>query len=276
MNYLGPLRKMKAVLEDTGNVIYQLPLGEDLTVPVQLFLGKQLRLAYQGEIHCIHCDRKTSKSFNQGYCFPCLRRLACCDTCIVKPELCHYDQGTCREPEWGRDNCMQPHIVYLANSSGLKVGITRKRQIPTRWIDQGATQALAILEVPSRHVSGMVEMILKSHVSDRTQWQRMLKGEAEAVDLQAERDRLLGLCRDEIEHLLLELGPDSIQRLPTAQVTTLRYPVLEYPVKVKSLNFDKQREVGGLLLGVKGQYLIFDTGVINIRKFAGYEVALEV
>lgn len=266
---------MKADLDDQGRVSYELPLGDELALPLRPFLGKQLRLVYQGEIHCIHCGRKTSKSFNQGYCFPCVRTLARCDTCIIKPELCHYAQGTCREPDWARENCLQPHIVYLANSSGLKVGISRKRQIPTRWIDQGATQALAILEVASRHLSGLVEMALKAHVSDRTQWQKMLKGEAEWVDLEGQRDRLLSLCRAEIAGIRAEYGEDSLRRPAEAQPTSLRFPVLEYPAKVKSLNFDKQPQVGGTLLGIKGQYLIFDSGVINIRKFAGYEVVLE-
>jgi len=275
MNDIGPLRKMETKLDDGGKVSYDLPLGDE-RVPLLPLLGERLNLIYQGEIHCIHCGRKTSKSFNQGYCFPCFRRLARCDTCIVKPELCHFDQGTCREPDWGRENCLQPHIVYLANASGLKVGITRKRQLPTRWIDQGATQALAILEVSSRLVSGKVEMILKSHVSDRTQWQRMLKGEAEAVDLETERERLLGLCEAEILEVERSFGPGSVKRPVGAGVAAIRYPILEYPTKIKSFNFDKQNEVGGTLLGIKGQYLIFDSGVINVRKFAGYEVALDL
>ena len=275
MNYSGPLRKMKADLDGQGQVSYELPLGDELALPLRPFLGKQLRLTYQGEIHCIHCGRKTSKSFNQGYCFPCVRSLARCDSCIIKPELCHYAQGTCREPDWAKENCLQPHIVYLANSSGLKVGISRKRQIPTRWIDQGATQALAILEVASRHLSGLVEMALKVHVSDRTQWQKMLKGEAEWVDLEQQRDRLLSLCEAEIAGIRAEFGMDSLRRPAEAQLTLLHFPVLEYPATVKSLNFDKQPQVGGTLLGIKGQYLIFDSGVINIRKFAGYEVVME-
>ncbi len=275
MNDIGPLRKMETKLDESGEVSYDLRLGDE-RVPLLPLMGGRLNLIYQGEIHCIHCGRKTSKSFNQGYCFPCFRRLARCDTCIVKPELCHFDQGTCREPDWGRENCLQPHIVYLANASGLKVGITRKRQLPTRWIDQGATQALAILEVSSRLVSGKVEMILKSHVSDRTQWQRMLKGEAEAVDLETERERLLGLCEAEILEVEWSFGPGSVKRLAEAEVVAIRYPILEYPTKIKSFNFDKQNEVGGTLLGIKGQYLIFDSGVINVRKFAGYEVALDL
>lgn len=269
MNECGDLRKMKTRLREDGTAEYHLPLGDERHVALVPLIGRALRLEWTGEIHCIHCGRKTRKSFNQGYCFPCVRRLARCDTCIVKPELCHYHQGTCREPDWARDNCLRPHVVYLANSSGLKVGITRAAQIPTRWIDQGATQALPILQAGERLLAGQAEMALKQHVSDRTQWQRMLRGEAEPLDLKAERDRLLALAADALAALA-----SGITALPEAQVTAIRYPVRQYPSKVKALNFDKQARVGGTLQGIKGQYLIFDTGVINVRKFAGYRVAL--
>ena len=156
-------------------VHYQLPVGEVL-IDLNPLLGQEISLVYSGKIFCIECARKTNKSFNQGYCFPCLRRLAACDTCIVRPELCHYHEGTCREPQWGEAHCMQPHVVYLANSSGLKVGITRKTQVPTRWIDQGAIQALPIVEVDTRLQSGLIETALKSTVNDKTDWRRMLKG----------------------------------------------------------------------------------------------------
>ncbi|MBN2702230.1 MAG: DUF2797 domain-containing protein [Methylothermaceae bacterium] len=275
MNYRGALRKMKVTLQADGRVGYHLPLGEDSRIPLVDWLGHSLTLVYQGEIHCIHCGRKTSKSFNQGYCFPCFRKLARCDRCIVKPELCHHDQGTCREPEWARANCFQPHVIYLANASDLKVGITRKSQLPTRWIDQGATQALPILEVTSRYLAGLVEVVMKRHVSDRTHWQKMLKGEAEPLDLSVERDRLLDQCGDEIQAAANGFGPNAIRVLSDARALNIRYPILEYPSKVKAFNFDKQGKAGGALRGIKGQYLIFDQGVVNVRKFAGYEVALK-
>ncbi len=270
MNYCGDLRKMQAVLRQDGTASYQLPLDGETLVPLDPLLGHELTLVWQGEIHCIHCGRKTSKSFNQGYCFPCLRRLARCDTCIVRPELCHFHQGTCREPEWARQHCFQPHIIYLANASGLKVGITRQSQIPTRWLDQGATQALPILQVPDRRQAGLVEVILKQSVSDRTQWQKMLKGEAEPVDLPAQRDKLLKEKWPQIR--ALEAG-EAIQRL-SAEPVSIQYPVLRYPDRVKAWNFDKCETVTGILQGVKGQYLILDTGVLNVRKFAGYRVAV--
>lgn len=265
----GHLRKMRNQLGSP--VRYQLPLDEQL-VDLNACLGQTIRLHYQGEIACAHCGRLTKKSYNQGFCFVCMRTLAQCDLCILKPETCHYAAGTCREPEWGEANCMQPHIVYLANTSGLKVGITRQSQVPTRWIDQGATQALPICRVQTRLQSGKMEVILKQHVADKTDWRKMLKGVSMPADLPSERDRLAAECATEIEGLSEEFGPGAIELLPAEAPVDIEYPVLEYPDKVKSLNFDKQPQVEGRLLGIKGQYLMLDTGVINIRKFGSYLV----
>jgi hypothetical protein len=260
---------MRATLEET--VQYRLPLGEE-TVELNPLLGQPIRLRYTGAIFCTHCGKATKKSFSQGYCYPCFVKLAQCDMCIVKPETCHYAAGTCREPAWGEAFCMQPHIVYLANSSGIKVGITRQSQIPTRWIDQGAVQALPVFRVPSRHLSGLIEVILAKHISDKTSWQQMLKNQVSPIDLAAERDRLLALCRAELDGLAERFGGEAIELLPDQPSVDIRYPVDHYPVKVASFNLDKDPEVAGVLHGIKGQYLMLDTGVINIRKFTGYEV----
>lgn len=236
-------------------------------------LGGPLSLEWSGAIACTHCGRATRKSFGQGYCYPCFKKLAQCDTCIMKPELCHYFEGTCREPEWGERHCFQPHVVYLANASGLKVGITRRTQIPTRWLDQGAVQALPILEVDSRQQSGFVEALFREEVSDRTNWRAMLKGETEPMDLVAERDRLLARLGGGLANLRERFGSDAIRVLDEAPVG-FDYPVLEYPAKVVSHNLDKHPLVTGTLLGLKGQYLILDSGVINLRKYTGYEVVV--
>lgn len=267
----GHLRKMHTELSDP--VSYQLPVGEQL-VELNALLGKTIKMAYSGEIACIHCARKTKKSFNQGYCYPCFKRLAQCDSCIVSPEKCHYFEGTCREPSWGDDHCMQDHFVYLANSSGVKVGITRGSQIPTRWMDQGAIEALPIFRVSNRLQSGLVEVIFKNHVADKTNWRKMLKGEVEPMDLQLERDRLLEVCADEIQQFQQEQGIQAIQAITDADQVSISYPVLEHPSKISSLNFDKNPIVEGTLMGIKGQYLLLDTGVINIRKFSAYHVEL--
>ena len=258
----GSIRKM--TVRNRNPVEYALPVGGE-TLPMNPLLGTTLQLEWTGDISCIHCGRAIKKSFNQGYCYPCFRRLAQCDTCVIKPELCHYDRGTCREPEWGESHCLIPHTVYLANSSDLKVGITRGLDATTRWIDQGAAQALAIRTVPRRLDAGMLEMALKDFVSDKTQWRRMLRGEPEPLDLTSERDRLLQLLRAARPDFVL---PGYFPR--DASVTSLSYPVVEYPGKVVSHNLDKNPRLEGTLQGIKGQYLILDTAVINVRKYAGY------
>lgn len=267
----GILRKMSSRLERP--VSYAVRLGDE-AVPLNPLLGKSITLIYSGSIFCVNCGRKSNKSFNQGYCYPCFQRLAQCDSCIIHPEKCHFEQGTCREPAWGEKYCMQDHIVYLANSSGLKVGITRATQVPTRWIDQGATQALAILRVRSRLQSGTLEVMFKQHVSDKTNWRDMLKGTAETLDMIAQRDRLIGECEAELKELEDRFGFFAISRINGVEPVSIEYPVKQYPEKIQSFNFDKDPIVSGKLQGVKGQYLIFDSGVINVRRFSGYEVEL--
>ncbi len=267
----GNLAKMQAELSDT--VQYTLPLS-DARVALNPLIGEQLTLTHTGVINCIHCRQKISKSFSQGYCYPCFTTLAQCDLCIMKPETCHFDQGTCREPEWAQSHCMQPHIVYLANTSGLKVGITRKTQVPTRWIDQGAVQALPIIQTTSRFHVGLIENELKNHVSDRTSWQKMLKGDIPEIDLQHERDLILEKTLDTLDEIGKRFGKQSWTLLKEDSVA-INYPIIEHPKKCKSFNFDKDKQVNGQLMGIKGQYLIFDSGVINIRKFGGYEVVAD-
>ena len=267
----GTLRKMAARLETP--VQYSLRL-DDAAIPLNPLLGKTISLEFTGTIHCVHCGRVTKKSFNQGYCFPCFQRLAQCDSCIIHPEKCHYDQGTCREPEWGEEYCMQDHIVYLANSSGLKVGITRATQIPTRWIDQGAVQALAIIRVRSRLQSGLLEVIFRQHVADKTNWRDMLTPESQVLDLQAEKANLLERCQSEVAELEQRFGPFAISILTGIAPVEIEYPVLGNPAKITALSFEKQPEIKGKLLGIKGQYLLFDQGVINMRRYSGYQIQL--
>ena len=265
----GHLAKMQAELDQL--VQYFLPL-DDHREPLNSLLGKPIRLEYLGDIHCIHCGRRSKKSFSQGYCYPCFTKLPQCDTCIMSPEKCHYDQGTCRDPSWGEQYCFTDHYVYLANSSGVKVGITRGSQVPTRWIDQGTTQAMPIFRVKSRYQAGLIEDCLREHIADRTHWQKMLKGNSDAVDLEQIRDDLLVQSEAGLSELEQRFGLLAIQRLYHQKVVDINFPVLEFPEKVKSLNFDKQPIVEGVLQGIKGQYLILDTGVINVRKFTAYNV----
>ncbi len=267
----GGLKKMRATLTDP--VDYFLPVG-DAEIALNPLLEKPLQIEFSGNIFCVNCGRKTKKSFNQGYCFPCVRKLARCDSCIISPEKCHYHLGTCREPQWGEEYCMIPHVVYLANSSGGKVGITRGTQIPTRWIDQGAVQALPIIGVQTRYQSGLVEVALKKHIADKTNWRAMLKGSPDAIDLVQRKHELLAASQAELKLLQDEFGLQAIQVLEDQAVQEIAYPVVTYPEKITSLNLDKTPVVSGKLLGIKGQYLLLDIGVINIRKFTAYDVTV--
>ena len=266
----GGLRKMKTKL--AGPVEYQLPIGDEL-VDLNPLIGRALSLEFQGKIHCIHCGRETKKSFNQGYCFPCFKSLAECDMCIMRPETCHFHLGTCRDGEWAMGHCMQAHYVYIANSSGVKVGITRGSQIPTRWIDQGALQAVPVFKIRNRYHSGLLEAAIKKYVSDRTDWRKMLKGGGDMIDLKQKASDIIGQARSDLDRIEADGGQLDWEALDEP-VVEIEYPVLIHPEKVTSLNFDKTPEVSGTLNGIKGQYLILDTGVINIRKFAGYRVTL--
>ena len=271
----GNSRKMRAELIGVGkeaSVEYFLPLGED-EVAINPYLGKTLKLEFLGQINCSHCGNKTKKSFSQGYCFPCMRKLAQCDMCIMKPETCHYHEGTCREPEWGEANCFVPHYVYLSNTSGLKVGITRHTQIPTRWIDQGATQATIMFKVNTRQQSGLVEVAFKDLIADKTNWRTMLKENQADRDLLQEAARLKAKLNDTVNNIIQSFPVEDIQE-QVSDVVSINYPVLEFPIKIKSHNFDKNPIVEGTLMGIKGQYLIFDTGVINMRKFTSYNIAI--
>lgn len=254
----GNLQKLKGVLKDS-QVEYSLELGRT-SIPLNLYIGETLHFEFTGNIYCQQCGKKTKKSFQQGYCYLCATTLARCDICIVRPEKCHFHLGTCREPEWGSMNCMIPHIIYLANTSNLKVGITREINIPTRWIDQGATQALPIARVFSRLHAGQWETTLAKEVSDKTNWRALLKGVSEAIDLKQKYHAIRSMY-----------GENSIQWL-NEQVYVLHYPVIEYPQKIQSINPEKVPKFSACLQGIKGQYLIFDKGVLNIRNLTGYEV----
>lgn len=269
--YNGHLAKMPAQLDADGNVTYTLKLDE-AAVELNQYLGKSISLRFLGAIHCSHCGRKSNKSFSQGYCYPCFKKLPQCDICMMSPERCHFDAGTCRDPVWAEGFCMSDHIVYLAKSSNAKVGITRITQVPTRWIDQGAVEAMPLFRVSTRQQSGLLEDALRQHVADKTNWRAMLKGEVAEVELTELASQLTEACASQIEALQQEHGVQAIQLLSEPQIQPIKYPVIEYPSKIKTHNLDKTELVEGTLLGIKGQYLLLDTGVINIRKFSSYHV----
>ncbi|HWB63580.1 MAG TPA: DUF2797 domain-containing protein [Chitinophagales bacterium] len=246
-------------------VQYFLPLGDN-KVAVNELVGREIQLRWTGNIYCTVCGRKTSKSFGEGMCYPCFANAPENAECIVRPELCEAHLGKGRDPEWEARNHNRPHFVYLALTNAVKVGVTREDQIPTRWIDQGANKGIIIAETPYRQLAGFIEVVLKEHLSDKTNWQRMLKNEfADAVDLVAEKKKAI------------EMLPEHFRQYAYAndEIVELVYPVIEYPLKVSSLSFEKSGTIKMQLNGIRGQYFIFEGGqVINIRKNSGYEVEL--
>ena len=268
------LKKLKSSLFE-GKAYYHLDIGNDDYIVLNEMLGKKIEIKFNNEISCISCSRKIKKTFQQGYCYPCFVSLAECDSCMIKPEKCHYHDGTCRDSEWGERHCFQDHYIYIANTGSVKVGITRMTNVPNRWIDQGATQALPILGVKERLHSGLIEVIIKKHMSDKTNWRKMLKGVPEKVDLNEIKDVVLTQVESDLQEFCKKYGNDSIRYL-NKDILNIEYPVDCYLEKILSHNLDKTPMVSGTLLGIKGQYLIFDTGVMNIRKFSGYSCNIKI
>ena len=265
IQYKGNLLKMRTQLKDV--ITYELPIGDDL-VDMNTLIGKKLTWTYQNQINCVHCGKKTKTSFFQGHCYTCFTSLPQTDASIMKPELDETHLGISRDIEWSKENFLKPHYVYLAFSSNLKVGVTRETQIPTRWIDQGAVGAIKLAKTPNRHIAGIIEVALKAHFADKTNWRAMLKNEGDVtVDLKAEKSRAVELLHPELQQYICSGN----------EVYEFNYPVSQYPDKVNSINFDKLDSFEGELKGIKGQYLMFEDGkVMNIRKHNGYFVELKV
>ena len=263
MTLKGSLLKMNAKL--TSPITYELPVGENM-VPMNELLNRSISFSFEKEIYCISCGKKTYKSFNQGMCYPCFQTSPLASECIIHPEKCRAHLGIGRDMEWERKYHLTPQIVYLALTANAKVGITRKPQIPSRWIDQGAVKTIVFAETPNRYLAGMIEVSLKKVISDKTHWQKMLKNEVD------KSINLIDLKNDLMHHL-----PKDLQSYvdPSVDVNVLDFPVIEYPTKIKSLSFDKHDVIEGTLTGIKGQYLILDSHfVLNVRKHQGYFVSM--
>jgi hypothetical protein len=264
MTYQGVLTKMQT---EIGNPIQYYMVFEDSFLNVNQLLGKDLEIIFQG-YQCLNCNKK-KKIFRQGFCYDCFMGSASAGDWIMKPELstAHLDIED-RDLEYEKKVQLQPHIVYLALSSEVKVGVTRGSQVPTRWIDQGATQAIAIVEVPNRYLAGITEVALKKLYADKTNWQKMLKNDVERADLVKEKQSLKFLIPKEVQ---------EFYDIDKKDITQLHFPVLQYPKKVTSLNLDKSPNFSGKLSGIKGQYLIFEDGtVFNVRTFEGYVVKINI
>lgn len=247
--------------------------------PVNSWLGKKITLSTNGKIRCTNCGKPTKKSFGQGACYACFSTKAEHDMCILRPETCHFHKGTCREPEWGKVNCFKKHTVYFANSSGLKVGITKENPVSNRWVDQGARFGLPILEVDSRVAAGTIEHYLTKFLPDKTAWQKLVQGDPPYFDLVKEKEKYLKHLATIEFSLESQNGNKTSLKwdaVTTKDVTEISYPILSYPKKIKSLKLTESESIEDRLVGIKGQYLLFESGVINIRSYGGYQFQLTV
>lgn len=261
--FRGILHKLVISADERGLAHYSLPLEGD-SLHLNSLVGECMSIRFLGRITCTHCGQGIRKTYGGGYCYVCFRRIPEADFCCVKPETCHFHLGTCRDPEWGRRHCFITHTVYLANSSGLKVGITRSHTEETRWLDQGAIQALPIVRVRERRHAGIIETLLKRFVSDTTNWRLLVSRNAEPIDLEKERNDLLKSLPEKV--------PIETINEP---VRTFSYPVASYPGKIATYDFNKAAMIDDRLIGIKGQYLLFERGVVNVRKFGGYHVTVQ-
>ena len=263
MNYQGTLSKMQTEL---GSPIQYYLVFENSFLNVNQLLGKDIEIAFEG-YQCLNC-KKAKKVFRQGFCYDCFMSSPAVGDWIMKPELstAHLDIED-RDLAYEKRVQLQPHVVYLALSSEVKVGVTRNTQVPTRWIDQGAVQAVPIVEVPNRYLAGITEVALKNHYADKTNWHKMLKNDVPNVDLLLERNKAFEWLPNEVK----EYFPKE------EKIIQMDFPVLQYPKKVTSLNLEKTPNFAGKLTGIKGQYLLFEEGtVFNVRTFEGYVVRMSL
>lgn len=264
--YTGVTRKMKSKKEN-NSIVYNFVIGEDLIL-LNDYIDQYISIKYLNKIFCQACNKQISKSYFQGYCYPCMISAPQTSECILRPELCRAHEGQSRDMAWAKEHCLNDHIVYLAITSGLKVGVTRSTQAPTRWIDQGAVEAIELARVPNRYLAGELEVKIKQHVADKTHWQKMLKSEYNAsIDLQEEKEKIIKLLGDTCKDYILH----------NSSITKNIFPIKKNPQKIKSLNFDKKNSIQGYLTGIKGQYLMFDNEtVFNVRRHTGYMLEMEI
>ena len=264
MQYEGVLTKMQT---EFGSPIQYYLVFDSSFLNVNQLLGRDVDLNFMG-FQCLNCG-KNKKIFRMGFCYDCFYSTPAAGDWIMKPELSTAHLGIAdRDLEYEQKVQLQPHIVYLASSSDIKVGVTRKSQVPTRWIDQGASQAMPLVEVPNRYLAGITEVALKDHMGDKINWKKMLLNNVAPVDLAAKRAEMKQWLPDEVKPYF---------ETTKEQLYTLDYPVLEYPKKIASLNLTKTPAYSGKLVGVKGQYFIFEDGtVFNVRSNEGFVVQLNV
>ncbi len=249
-------------------------LLEEEKIALNPLIGQELELKFTGKMRCIQCERMIKKTFQQGYCYPCLQRLLECNLCMIHPEKCRFYEGVCNPEDWAHQSCAKPHIIYLAYSSASKVGMTRQSQLPTRWIDQGALAGLPIIQTRNRYQAGIVEVALKAFIADKTDWRKMLLEQNLGEDLSQVYQQIMQVAQNPLTSIM-QTYPGEITFLEKLDLTLITYPLNYFPEKIRSYNLDKDPLIKDKLCGIKGQYWIFENGVINWRKYGGYELSLK-
>lgn len=271
MKAIGNIRKMKTELKD-GLVHYTLPLYHIIDPRHEIYMndlvGQEISLTFEGIINCVETGKKINKTFGEGLSYASFMNSPLASPSIIRPELSRIHEGIAlRDFEWEEKHHNKPHVVYLAKTAGIKVGVTNLRNIPYRWIDQGAVETILLAEVPYRQLAGLIEVQMKDHVSDVTNWRKMLINEIDdSIDLLEYKEILSEQLSDDYYDFLSE----------DDEVLEINYPVIRYPEKVKSMKLDKVPMIQKKLMGIKGQYLLFeDDTVINLRSHSGYEIQIE-
>tara|TARA_B100000579_G_scaffold357559_1_gene313576 strand:- start:445 stop:1239 length:795 start_codon:yes stop_codon:yes gene_type:complete len=256
--------KMKVV---NSNPVEYYFLINNSWMSVNNFIGKKISFIWSGDVFC-SCGKKMKKFYRQNFCYECFWNSPEASPSIFKPELCQAHLGIEeRDLEWEKKFQLQPHVVYLSISSGVKVGVTRKNSIETRWIDQGAIEGIVLAETPNRYLAGKIEVSLKEHLPDKTSWMKMLKGEVNKVDLIKKKQEVINLIIDDFQPYVVDGN----------NLKKITFPIQSYPQKIKSISLEKQNILEEKLVGIKGQYLIFDSNhVFNVRRHTGFFVDLAI
>ena len=263
MKLCGQISKMHTSLQ--APIKYKLLIGDEV-LNINEIMGEKIQISYDGEIKCISCNKKIYKTYMQGYCYPCFISLPQTEECIFKPHLCRAHKGEARDMTWAKQNCLTTTYVYLSLTSNLKVGVTRKAHLPSRWIDQGAHYAIKFAKTPNRYLAGMIELELSKYISDRTNWRPMIQGKYDMINLVDKKNELSSMLSNHYSQYIVK--KDNLVKL--------QYPMIDIPEKIKSINLEKTPKVSGVITGIKGQYIIIDNErVLNIRKYTGYFINID-
>ena len=261
--FSGVFKKMISIHDDP--VRYILDFEDDLLFLNQS-IGKNFKI-YKTGYCCLSCNDNI-EIFANGFCKKCFFESPMSGDWVMKPELSKAHLGVeDRNIDYEKKIQLQSHIVYLSKTSGIKVGVTRSNNMTSRWIDQGAVEAIQLIEVPNRYLAGVAEVKLKDKFSDKTNWRKMLTSNIDESDIISDK-----------KIAFEALGSDFEKYFKiNSQLIKFNYQIQQPVESVKSVSLKKSNDVEGKLIGVKGQYLIFeDSTVFNVRSNEGLVVGIKI